>query len=153
MSSGILIYLRDWSIWSKILNDIMQLNTLQKRKFRPEVKFSLIMDFHLSEWLIIRLTYVIVGNSLSVCLYLLNEMKMWEEKSGKFRKFYLALNMTYLTWRKAHTGQLQRRFQNFPLDLIYIDIYRYIYIYIYLKVELISKTTFLWLWVSRLRDH
>ena len=151
MSSGILIYLRDWSIWSKILNDIMQLNTLQKRKFRPEVKFSLIMDFHLSEWLIIRLTYVIVGNSLSVCLYLLNEMKMWEEKSGKFRKFYLALNMTYLTWKKGARWTTKK----IPKFSSWFNIYRYIYIYIYiyLKVELISKTTFLWLWVSRLRDH
>ena len=38
---------------------------------------------------------------------------------------------------------------------IYIYIYNihiYIYIYIYLKVGQIHKTTFLWLWVSRLRD-
>ena len=130
MSSGILIYLRDWSIWSKILNDIMQLNTLQKRKFRPEVKFSLIMDFHLSEWLIIRLTYVIVGNSLSVCLYLLNEMKMWEEKSGKFRKFYLALNMTYLTWKEGARWTTKK----IPKFSSWFNIYRYIYIYIYIYI-------------------
>ena len=29
----------------------------------------------------------------------------------------------------------------------------YIYIYTYLKVGHINETTFLWLWVSRLRDH
>ena len=94
----------------------MQLNTLQKRNFRPEVNFSLIMDFLPSEWLIIRLTYVIVGTSLSVCLYLLNEMKM-REKSWKISKILSRPkhDVPHLKERRTLDNQKEDSKKNFPL--------------------------------------